>query len=451
MRTPVLYLALLTLLPVASAAGAAAKLSASPVDAYVRPYVDTRNFSGVLLVARDGKPVFARAYGFANFKRRDPNTLQTRFHIASMSMQYTAAAALRLIMAKKLTLDTPESEFVRGLPNGDSITVRHLLTQTSGIRDINGLADYDDILKRHQTPASLVERIRHMPADRKPGTVKGEEHSAYNLLALIIERRTGLPFPLAVKKLVFDPLKMTSSGIDDDGPTARIRAASGHAPLGVTGVEPAQVIHWSAKAGNASAYTTAGDHFRFVEGMFRGNFLSPALRAEVFDLSRRSGFGWFKSNSVRFGEPVYSMNGRSPGFASALVVVPGKRLTVLAMSNVYASFPPDIAGDVAAMTLGLPYKPLQMKITADASSLAGLPANFKFADDFYQSNAVLKVSAVNGEVSIAWPDGSHTPQIPTTSDHYIDRSYGVAVEAVRAPDGSIIQLRYDKFVGNRVR
>ena len=210
------------------------------IEQYVRPYVDTNNFSGVVLAAHNGKPVFSRAYGYSDFASRTPNTPATRFHIASMSMQYTAAATLRLVMLGKLTLDTDVSRYVPDLPNGRRITVRHLLTQTSGIRDINGLDDYDQVLREHQTPQSLVAKVSKLPAQRPPGTYEREEHSAFNLLALIIERESGMSFAEAVKRLVFDPLKMRDFGIDDDRSLGQ--AARGYAPVGVRGLEPAQSI-----------------------------------------------------------------------------------------------------------------------------------------------------------------------------------------------------------------
>src|SRR4051812_37535146 len=172
------------------------------------PYVRTTNIAGTILVARDGFPVFRQAYGYADRQRRIPNRLDTRFHIASMSMQFTAAAALRLVHAAKLSLDTPVSDVVPDYPNGRTITLRHLLTQTSGIADINDQDDYAQILNSHQTPGSLVARMRDVPPLRPSGTYDREEHSAYNLLALIIERKMGVPFPEAVRKLVFRPLGM---------------------------------------------------------------------------------------------------------------------------------------------------------------------------------------------------------------------------------------------------
>ena len=439
----------LIVLPLTDAAATRTALPDS-IAKYVRPYVETKNFSGAVLVVRDGSTVFARAYGFADRAHQIPNRLDTRFHVASMSMQYTAAAALRLVQAGKLSLDMPVSTVVAGYPNGGQITVRHLLTQTSGIADINDQADYQKVLAAHQTPLSLVEKVQDLPPARVPGSYDGEEHSAYNLLALIIERRAGEPFAAAVRDLVFRPLGMSHSGIDDDGTHAARDSAIGYEPEGVYDLAPAQRIHWSAKAGNASAFTTAADQVKFVRGLQRDDFLKPELRQLVFDPATPAAYGWFKSDSKRFGQRVLSMSGRSPGFASAMIYIPKEDLIVVALSNVYASAPADIAEEIAALALNRPYEPLNLKTEVDPASLAGLPESFQFPKDFYQPNAVVDVQASRGQVSLHWPSGDTSMLIPMSRDHYIDRAYWMPVEIARDANGRITQIKYGSFTGVNV-
>jgi CubicO group peptidase (beta-lactamase class C family) len=429
------------------------KLCAGPscdIETYIEPYSQTHNFSGVVLAARAGVPVFAKAYGFADRERRIPNSLNTRFHIASMSMQFTAAAALRLIDERKLSLDTPVSDVVPDFPNDKDITVQNLLAETSGIADINAQSDYADVLKKHQTPRSLVNHMRNLPPLRKPGTFEREEHSAYNMLALIIEKKTGVPFAEAVRKLVFRPLGMNDSGIDDDSPAAARNAAKGYQPIGLYDIQAASPIHWSAKAGNASAYSTASDELRFVRGVLGDKFLSPRLRNLMFDIATPVGYGWFKSRSKRFGQPVYTMNGRSPGFSSAVAFLTKDQLFVVALSNLYDSAPSDISLDIAAILSGRPYQRLTLKTVVDSRTLAGMPASFQFQEDFYQPNALLHLHATNGQVFLDWPSGIQSALIPTSKDHFIDRNFWVPVEIIRGGGESILQLKYDRFIAPRV-
>src|SRR5499425_523913 len=199
-------------------ASVAGNNSTAAIDGYLQPYVQSENFSGVVLGEKSGRVVFEKAYGFADREKRLRNTPETRFHIASMSMQFTAAAILRLVDQGSITLDEHASDFVQGVEGADKITVRDLLTERSGLSDINALPNYDDVvLQQHQTPATLVKAIEGKPLLFEPGSkFLHEEHSAYNLLALIVEKKTGLPFAVALQKLVFRPLGLKASGVDDD-------------------------------------------------------------------------------------------------------------------------------------------------------------------------------------------------------------------------------------------
>ena len=112
--------------------------------------------------------------------------------------------------------------------------------------------------------------------------------------------------------------------------------AKGYEPESIYGLKPAAAIHWSAKTGNASAYTTAGDEARLVTALFQGRQLSVSSRDAVLDTSVRVGYGWFKGTNKRFGQTAYYMNGRAPGFASFVLHLPQAQMTVVVLSNIYS-------------------------------------------------------------------------------------------------------------------
>jgi len=426
--------------------------AARAIDAYVAPYVATHNFSGQLLVMRGSVVVYDGQIGESDREMARPNTRETRFHVASVSMQFTAAAVMRLVDRGALTLDTHVSEIVPPVRGGDRITIRNLLEMRSGLSDINSRANYAEILKRHQTPASLVSVISDDTLSFEPGSRDAhEDHSAYNLLALIIEKKTALSFAQAMQRVLFLPAGMSHSGVDDDTPIVG-PMAKGYSPEGVYGLSLAEPIHWSAKSGNASAYTTASDEASWIRALVHGTLLSPSARAIMLDTAGPSvGYGWFRRLNKRFGEFVYSMNGRSPGFASAVLYLPREDLTVVAFSNIYSSATSDIAYDVAAIALGLPYTPLAIgtpPLPPDSLALAG--AAFTFPKDFYQPNAVLRFEATGGELFLRWPSGDATPIIPLDANHLIDRAYWEPIAVVRDSTGSATEMTYDRFRGDRV-
>jgi len=299
-----------------------------------------------------------------------------------------------------------------------------LLTQQSGLPDVNSFPDYADILAAHQTPDTLVAKGKGLPLLFEPGTkFLHEEHSAYNLLALIVEEKTGLDFRHAMRQLVFEPARMMNSGLDDDS-VVRGKIARGYEPESVSGLTPAMQIHWSAKSGNASVYTTIADEERFVQRLFHGKLLSDASLKVVLETSPRVGYGWFRGTSQRFKQIAYYMNGRAPGYASFVLYLPEQELTVVVLSNIYSSATTSIGNDIAAISLGLPYVPFRpMSSIPNATLLESGTGNFQFESDFYRPGAVLTLANCHGELTLRWPDGSLSPLILIDRDHFIDRSY----------------------------
>ncbi len=378
---------------------------ATSIDTYLQPYVQSQNFSGDALVEKSGKIIFEKA------------------------------------------------DFVSGIEGGDKITIRDLLTERSGLCDINALPNYDDILQRHQTPSSLIAEIKGRPLLFEPGSkFLHEEHSAYNLLALIVEKKTGLPFAAAVRRLVFRPANLTASGVDDDSMNHPIRMAKGYEPDGTYGLKPARGIHWSAKAGNASVYTTAGDEARWLDALFNGHILGATSRSTVLDASIRVGYGWFKGENKRLDQTAYYMNGRAPGFSSFVLYLPDSATTVVVLSNIYSSSTTTIGYDIAALSLGLPYEPLHVQVPApDASELKTCTGTFQFGPNFYQANAKVDLIAHGQELSMRWPSSDVSALIPLGHDRFVDRSYWEEVTIERNASGRPAVLVYDQFRGTALK
>jgi len=224
--------------------------------------------------------------------------------------------------------------------------------------------------------------------------------------------------------------------------------AKGYEPFGTYELKPAPLIHWSAKTGNASAFTTARDEARWVDALFHGRLLRASSLDAVLDTSLSAGYGWFKGKNQRFGETAYYMNGRAPGFASFVLYLPQSRTTVVALSNIYSSATTAIGYDIAALSLGLPYEPFHLRGSAPSSEeLKAYIGTFQFGPDFYQPNAKVMLIAKGQELSLRWPSGSVSWLIPLERDHFVDRSYWEEVRIGRDPTGHASTLVYGHFRG----
>lgn len=427
----------------ASGSSSSAEPVKGSVDAYLSPYVATNNFSGSVLVTKGGAVLFQSSYGLAD-RRGTPNRRNTRFHIASLSILFTSTAVLRLIDEGRLSFDTHVSDIVPGVPNGEKITIRDLLEQKSGLADANDLPDYDRLMSVHQTPQSLIDRIKLEPPFSEPGIKSDrEEHSGQNLLALIIERKTGLTFAQAMKREVFDPFRMRDSGIDDDAPIGG-PLAEGQKPSGPYGLERAPAMHWSAKPGNGSAYSTVGDERKWLTELVHGNQLSERSKREMLDASR--GYGWDKYESKRLGQTVYFSGGRCCGFSSVLIYLPRDDMTVVALTNIENAANPLIVPGFVAMLLGKPYDAFDYhRVSAE---IVGRPSgDFVFGPDFYRPSATLSFVSDSQGTVLNWPGGPAAPLLPIGKDKFMDRFYWTTVTVVRGSDGSPVEVEYGKFRG----
>jgi CubicO group peptidase (beta-lactamase class C family) len=420
----------------------------SAIDPYILPYVSGNNFSGSVLIKKNAAIIFERSYGLANRETSVPNSAATRFHIASVSMQFTAAAILRLIDQGSLSLDTHLDTLIPEIQDAGKITIRDLLAQRSGLPDINDLPDYNDILSRHQTPESLIAPIKGRPLLFEPGAkYLHEEHTAYNVLARILEIKTRIPFASAIEKLVFRPAGLYSSAVDDDSATPSF--AQGYQPEGVYELKPAASIHWSAKSGNASIVTTARDEASLVDAIFNGTFLTPSSRSVILDTSQRIGYGWLRGANKRFNKTAYYMNGRAPGFASFVLYLPDESLTVVVISNIYSSATTSLGYDLAAISLGLAYQKF-LPLSAGVKNPPNTSVTFQFGSDFYQPNARLTLEAKGPDLFLLWPTET-TALIPVGETTFIDRSYWVEVKLERDAAGRPVTLVYDHFQGKALK
>jgi CubicO group peptidase (beta-lactamase class C family) len=168
---------------------------ASQADAYMKERVMREQFTGSLLVARNGRILFERGYGLANREWAIPNTPQTRFRIASLTKQFTAAAILLLQQQHKLSVKEPAAQYIADLPVAwQKITIHQLLTHTSGIANYTDSAEVEKLNLLGTTPRQLINLVKDLPLQSSPGTKMVYCNTGYVLLGMIIEKVSGLSY-----------------------------------------------------------------------------------------------------------------------------------------------------------------------------------------------------------------------------------------------------------------
>src|SRR5437763_6894778 len=302
----------------------------SKVDAYLKPFLDLHGFTGSILIAKGGRVLLSKGYGMANFELNVANTPQTKFHLGSVSKTFTAAAIMILQERGKLNVHDPLSKYIPDYPNGDRLTLHHLLTNTSGIPNVNNFPEYATQSKFPHTPSDLIPMFKQKPLDFEPGT-RGytESNSNYNLLAYIIEKLSGQTYGEFLKQNIFDPLGLRDTNHDGDASVLIANKASGYVPVGATSVENAPYLDWSIKTGNGSIYSTVEDLFRWDRALYTEKVLKKSSSQQMFTEQ----YGWFYGK--RLNRNVVRMNGRSPGFNSEFQRYVDDDVCIVVLANTY--------------------------------------------------------------------------------------------------------------------
>ncbi|QVK21673.1 beta-lactamase family protein [Mycoplasmatota bacterium] len=172
------------------------------------------NFSGSVLVEVGDNVILSEGYGMANVELSVKNTRETKFRIASITKQFTAAAILQLVEKKLLNLDDKLSSYIKDYPNGENITIHHLLTHSSGISNLNLEDDFCEILKEDNPLLGLIDKVKAQPFEFSPGEKFSYSASGYLILSYIIETVSNKTYDEYLQENIFDKLSMKDSGYD---------------------------------------------------------------------------------------------------------------------------------------------------------------------------------------------------------------------------------------------
>lgn len=249
------------------------------ISSFIDRLADADVFSGVVLIARDGEPLFLQAYGYADREKRIPNTIDTRFRMASMSKMFTAFAIGRLVEQGKLSYEDPLSKFIPDFPDPESATkikIKHLLSHTSGLaRGYFNSAFWDNV-EQMLDVKSVMAVVERKPLQFEPGTAWEYNNTNFLLLGRIIEVASGEDY-FDYMEAMFESLGLENTGFphyDRAGPEI---ALPWDALLNDDGelehMIPPRHVRRGGPAGDGA--TTAPDLLRFSVLLQSGEVVKP--------------------------------------------------------------------------------------------------------------------------------------------------------------------------------
>lgn len=331
-----LFVAVLLFTP---AAFAATPKQQQEVERLLTQYHQLRHFNGAALVADEKGVVFKKAYGSANFEWQVPNTVDTKFRIASISKQFTAMVILQLVAEGKLKL---EDTLVTHLPDyrkdtGSRVTMAHLLNHTSGIPSYTSAPDFFE--KHSRNPAKVADFVKASASgdlEFEPGSKFSYNNSGYFLLGAIIEKVTGKTYAQAVQERIFDKVGMKNSGYDVQA-TVLPKRASGY-ELKPEGYINAPYLDMTLPYAAGSLYSTVEDLYLWDRALYQDTLLPAALKQKMFTPGLSDyGFGWsikkVKLSDDKTEVATVNHSGGINGFSSFILRVPERKQVVILFDN----------------------------------------------------------------------------------------------------------------------
>lgn len=307
-------------------------------------------------ISRGGQVVFMKGYGLANVELSVPVTPDTVFQLASVTKQFTAAGVLLLVHDGKLTLDTRVGSVLPELPRAwRDLTVRQLLSHTSGLPSYTDLPDLQKRWRNDMSHADILALIADQPLKFRPGEREDYSNTNYFLLGMVIEKVSGRRWDEFLAERIFRPLGMRATRANDQLSIVPHRAAGYRFVGGKIANAECTSMTWPFAAG--ALLSTVSDLTRWDAALYDDRLLPQPLLQTMWTPVRLNdgrqadyGFGW---RIVRAdGRRLVYHSGGIPGFLTNISRFIDDRLTVIVLSNSEHSDPQQLARDLAAIYLG---------------------------------------------------------------------------------------------------
>jgi D-alanyl-D-alanine carboxypeptidase len=322
---------------------AVARLSQSQLVAALRAKLEkdtaADKFSGTVLLAKDGKPVFTGAYGMADREKKIPNTLDTKFRIGSMNKMFTAVSILQLVQAGKIALSDPVGKYLTDYPNKDiatKVTIQELLTHTGGTGDFFG-PQFDAHRLELRTLQDYVNLYGQRAPEFEPGSRWEYSNYGFLLLGVVVERVSGKNYYDYVNENIYAPAGMTSTGSLPEDQNVPERSV-GYTQLGGAGLKPNTDTLPYRGTSAGGGYSTVGDFLRFANALINHELLN-AQNTELLTTGKvdtpggtKYAFG-FMDAQTGTAMRHFGHGGGAPGMNGDLVIYPQSSYVIVVLSN----------------------------------------------------------------------------------------------------------------------
>ena len=309
------------------------------IHSFYTSKINLDDFSGSFLVAKNGQILFENYIGFSNYKEKSTITENTPLHLASISKVLTASVILRMVDENKISLEDSFQKYFPKFPF-EKITIRSLLNHRSGLPNYAYFTDNDSIWDKSKTlkNSDVLDLLcsKEIPLDFTPNTKFSYCNTNYALLAILIEEVSKMPFPIAMQKLLFEPLQMNNTFVFElekqkDSISQSYKSTWEKIPYD----------HLDAVYGDKNIYSTPKDLLKFDIATYSEKFYSNKLRTEIF-----KGYSYERPGVKNYGlgirlnewddnPTLFYHNGWWHGNTTSYTTLKNEKVCIIALSNKY--------------------------------------------------------------------------------------------------------------------
>ena len=324
------------------------------VDDYINAYVQMKQFSGSILIAKDGQVLVSKGYGKSSYQFNIENTPQTKFRIGSLTKGFTAVCIMQLVEHNKLSLDDKLIKFIPDYPRGNEITIKHLLTCTSGIPNHTEFKDFDnDRRVYHFTLLQTIETFKSKPLEFNPGEKFNYSSSNYILLGFIIEQISKMPYVNYIQQNIFEPLKMENSGFEKPEDIINFMA-QGYC-FRNNEIKNAKFRDMSNASASGALYSNVEDLYIWDRALYTEKLITKESLNTLFTPFKDNyAFGWGVINI--FNHKMITHSGEIDGFTSNISRFTDDDICIIILSNFEQTPISRINKDLIAIVFGEDYK-----------------------------------------------------------------------------------------------
>ncbi len=342
-----------------------------------------------VLIAKEGKVLYRKAFGMANLELKVPMKPENVFEIGSMTKQFTAISILMLVEQGKLKLDDDITTYLPDYPtHGKKLTLHNLLNHTAGIKSYTEMEGLNTFARIDRTPTSLIDHFKNEPTDFDPGTQWHYNNSGYVILGQVIETVSGVSYAEFVTTHIFEKLGMKNSYY---GSKTRLipNRASGYMPA-EKGFRNANYLSMTLPYAAGSLMSCVDDMLLWYKAIEANSLVSAESKKKAFTNTTLNngeptyyGYGWL-TNEVN-GVPSIEHGGGIFGYASQGVYLPEQDIYVVILTNRNGNSPEETAIRLAAQAVGKPFPNAENAMSLSEAQLKKWTGRYAFDKEIYRT------------------------------------------------------------------